>query len=215
MTRPGASLPWLMATGFLWLVAAALTAHTGAVDETTAAVAALVVLAALAAAVLMAALDPSVTISVGLALSIFSGQFGHLGSPVGIDRIVLVGGILVTLARGVQARVPAEFDVVKYPPERPVTADGVRYIGPVASVEEWYERAHVAVVPVFEGSGTRLKIVEAMAKGRPVVSTRLGAEGLPIQAPKHYHQADDSEGFAAAILTLPKVVAPATGLFAA
>jgi putative inorganic carbon (HCO3(-)) transporter len=106
LTRPGASLPWLIATGFLVLLAAALTAHTGAVDEPTAVLAALVVLAALAAAVLMAALDPAVTISIGLGLSIFSGQFGHLGSPVGIDRILLAGGIMVTLAREVSRGMP-------------------------------------------------------------------------------------------------------------
>jgi glycosyltransferase involved in cell wall biosynthesis len=102
----------------------------------------------------------------------------------------------------VHARVRAEFDVVGHPPERPVTARGVRYIGPVPSVGAWYERAHVAVVPVFEGSGTRLKIVEAMAHGRPVVSTRLGAEGLPIRAPVHYRQADDPVAFAGAILDI-------------
>jgi glycosyltransferase involved in cell wall biosynthesis len=54
------------------------------------------------------------------------------------------------------------------------------------------------VVPVFEGSGTRLKILEAMAYGRPVISTSLGAEGLPVVAGEHFLQADDPESFAAA-----------------
>jgi polysaccharide biosynthesis protein PslH len=102
----------------------------------------------------------------------------------------------------VQARISAMLDVVGNPPERPVTARSVRYIGRVASVRPWYERAHVAIVPVFEGSGTRLKIIEAMAHGRPVVSTRLGAEGLPLTAPEHYLQADDAEAFADCLLSI-------------
>jgi hypothetical protein len=47
-------------------------------------------------------------------------------------------------------------------------------------------RAHVVIVPAFEGSATRLRIIEAMMLGRPLVSTRLGAEGLPISSPKHH-----------------------------
>ncbi|MBW3615595.1 MAG: glycosyltransferase family 4 protein, partial [Actinobacteria bacterium] len=91
--------------------------------------------------------------------------------------------------------VPATFDVVGVPPRRPVPAAGVRYVGRVPAVAEWYERCHAVVVPMFEGSGTRLKIVEAMAYGRPVVSTPLGAQGLPVAAGTHYHCADDAPTF--------------------
>lgn len=94
---------------------------------------------------------------------------------------------------------PATVDIVGESPPRPETGEGVRYLGTVPSVAPWYERAHVAVVPVFEGSGTRLKIVEAMAYGRPVLSTRLGAEGLPVQAGSHYLEADDAGGWVAAL----------------
>ncbi len=94
-----------------------------------------------------------------------------------------------------QQIVPATFDVVGVPPRRPVPAAGVRYVGRVPTVDEWYERCHAVVVPMFEGSGTRLKIVEAMAYGRPVVSTPLGAQGLPLSAGTHYHCADDAPAF--------------------
>jgi glycosyltransferase involved in cell wall biosynthesis len=104
----------------------------------------------------------------------------------------------------VQAGIPATLDVVGHPPERPVTTRGVRYVGPVPDLATWYEHAHVAIVPVFEGSGTRLKIIEAMAHGRPVVSTRLGAEGLPIESPAHYLQADRAEAFADSLLNVAK-----------
>ena len=95
---------------------------------------------------------------------------------------------------------PVAFDVVGQPPRRPLAAPGVEYVGRVPSVAPWYERAHVVVVPVFEGSGTRLKIIEAMAYGRPVVSTRLGAEGLPVQPGGHYLQADEPGDFARALI---------------
>ena len=102
----------------------------------------------------------------------------------------------------VRTRTHATLDVVGHRPERPVSARGVSYIGPVSELAPWYERAHVAIVPVFEGSGTRLKVIEAMARGRPVVSTRLGAEGLPIESPAHYIQADSPEMFAESLLSV-------------
>ena len=102
----------------------------------------------------------------------------------------------------VRARTPMRFEVVGQRPRRPITAEGVSYIGRVPTVAPSYESAHVVVVPVFEGSGTRLKLLEAVAYGRPVVSTRLGAEGLPVRAGEHYVEANDAEAFAAAVVDL-------------
>lgn len=96
------------------------------------------------------------------------------------------------------------FDVVGAPPAAPVAAEGVRYLGRVAEVAPHYDAADVVVVPVFEGSGTRLKVIEAAAYGRPVVSTRLGAEGLGLEADRHYLAAEDSETFANAVLELER-----------
>ncbi|MGZ4201067.1 MAG: glycosyltransferase [Thermoleophilaceae bacterium] len=97
----------------------------------------------------------------------------------------------------VRARVPVVLDVIGQPPARAVAADGVEYHGPVPSVEPFYEACQAVVVPVFEGSGTRLKMLEAMAYGRPVISTGLGAEGLPVEAGHHYLRADDASEFEA------------------
>ena len=72
-------------------------------------------------------------------------------------------------------------DVVGEKPAEPVEAPGVIYHGRVAAVRPFYERADALVVPVFEGSGTRLKVVEAAMLNRPVISTALGAEGLPVE----------------------------------
>src|SRR6185437_14570423 len=56
----------------------------------------------------------------------------------------------------------------------------IEVTGTVDDVRPWYRSASVVVVPLRTGSGTRLKILEAMAAGVPVVSTRLGAEGLDV-----------------------------------
>jgi polysaccharide biosynthesis protein PslH len=53
----------------------------------------------------------------------------------------------------------------------------------------------VAAAPIFSGSGTRLKILEAMAAGVPVVSTTKGAEGLPFRHGEHLLVADDADAF--------------------
>ena len=93
-------------------------------------------------------------------------------------------------------------EVVGDPPVAPPEAPEVTYTGSVPSVRPHYERAHVVVVPLHHGSGTRLKVVEAMAHGRPVVSTTLGAEGLPVRGGEHFVRADDPAAFSAALLDL-------------
>ncbi len=99
-------------------------------------------------------------------------------------------------------RTAVSFDVVGQSPARPVAAEGVRYVGRVPEVRPYYEAAHIVVVPVFEGSGTRLKVIEAAALGRPVVSTGLGAAGLGLTAGSDYLEADDAGSFADAVLEL-------------
>jgi glycosyltransferase involved in cell wall biosynthesis len=55
------------------------------------------------------------------------------------------------------------------------------------------------VAPLRAGGGSRLKILEAMAYGRPVVSTRLGCEGLLVETGTHLLIADEPEAFANAV----------------
>ena len=83
----------------------------------------------------------------------------------------------------------------------------VTYVGRVDELRPHYEHAHVVVVPLHHGSGTRLKVVEAMAYGRPVVSTSLGAEGLPVRPVEHFFAADDAEGFAEAVVQVQRRLA--------
>jgi glycosyltransferase involved in cell wall biosynthesis len=57
---------------------------------------------------------------------------------------------------------------------------GITVTGTVPDVRPYYREALAAIVPLRTGGGTRLKILEAMAAGVPVVSTVLGAEGLAV-----------------------------------
>ncbi|HTA91621.1 MAG TPA: glycosyltransferase [Polyangiaceae bacterium] len=74
--------------------------------------------------------------------------------------------------------------------------NGVEVLGMVDDVGPYIDRAAAVVVPLRLGGGTRLKIVEALSKGKPVVSTRLGAEGIDVVHDQHLLLADDPQEFA-------------------
>jgi polysaccharide biosynthesis protein PslH len=96
-------------------------------------------------------------------------------------------------------RRPTVLDVVGPPPAAPIAAAGVTYHGRVDDLQPFYAAAHAAIVPMFEGSGTRLKLIEAAFHGRPSISTGLGAQGLPIRAGLEYERADTVEQWLTAI----------------
>ena len=73
---------------------------------------------------------------------------------------------------------------------------GVRVTGTVADVRPFLAQAEAMIVPLRIGGGTRIKICEAMATGIPVVSTRVGAEGLPVTHRRDILLADSPEDFA-------------------
>jgi glycosyltransferase involved in cell wall biosynthesis len=78
----------------------------------------------------------------------------------------------------------------------------VEFTGTVADMRAEIQRATVCVVPLRIGSGTRLKILEAAAMGKAIVSTTLGAEGLDFVPDREIVLADDSERFAKTIADL-------------
>lgn len=79
---------------------------------------------------------------------------------------------------------------------------GIEVTGTVPDVRPYYREALVVVVPVSVGSGTRLKILEAMAAGVPVVSTALGAEGLATRPGENILIADSAQDMAEAAVRL-------------
>lgn len=75
--------------------------------------------------------------------------------------------------------------------------EGITVTGTVPDVRPYYRDALAAIVPLRTGGGTRLKILEAMAAGVPVISTPLGAEGLAVTADENilFAGADDPEAW--------------------
>jgi glycosyltransferase involved in cell wall biosynthesis len=98
----------------------------------------------------------------------------------------------------------------------------VTLTGFVDDIRPYVAQSHVYVIPLFVGSGTRIKAFEAMAMGRPVVSTTLGVEGLDVVDGETFLRADNAEEFCTAILRLlddpplrQRIAAAARGLMEA
>ncbi len=79
---------------------------------------------------------------------------------------------------------------------------GISYLGEVPDSASFLSPAWVLVVPLFSGSGIRIKILEGMSLGIPVVTTPTGAEGLPVTGGKEIILADTAERFAGAVAGL-------------
>jgi glycosyltransferase involved in cell wall biosynthesis len=106
----------------------------------------------------------------------------------------------------VLAKVPeAQFRIVGRNPDRRVldlAGPSVEVTGRVPSVVEHLREAAVVVVPLRVGGGTRIKIYEAMAVGKAVVSTTVGAEGLDVHHGKDMMLADSPATFAESVIAL-------------
>jgi glycosyltransferase involved in cell wall biosynthesis len=80
--------------------------------------------------------------------------------------------------------------------------EGITLTGFVPQIQPYLAGATVFVMPFRMGSGTRLKLIEAMAAQKAVVSTRIGAEGYPVVEGRHLLLADEPADFARAVLSL-------------
>ncbi|MAT41894.1 MAG: hypothetical protein CL609_06100 [Anaerolineaceae bacterium] len=76
-----------------------------------------------------------------------------------------------------------------------LATDSIFVTGRVDDVHPFYEKTHISVIPLRAGGGTRLKILESMALGRPVISTTVGCEGLQVVDGEHLFIADNPEVF--------------------
>lgn len=106
----------------------------------------------------------------------------------------------------VRQQIPhARFDIVGAAPLPSVTAlagDSVAVHSAVADMRPYYWNADVVVVPMLTGGGTRLKVLEAAASGKAIVSTPLGVEGIEMQPGRDLLVADTPADFASAVASL-------------
>ncbi|HMA36751.1 MAG TPA: glycosyltransferase [Chloroflexia bacterium] len=93
--------------------------------------------------------------------------------------------------------------------------NGITVTGRVADVRPYVWRSQASVVPLRMGGGTRLKIVEALAMGQAVVSTRVGCEGIAVEPGVNLLVADDPAAFAGAVVGLLRDPARAARIGAA
>jgi glycosyltransferase involved in cell wall biosynthesis len=132
---------------------------------------------------------------------IFTGTLDHPPNSEGIRWFT--NRVWITVVEGSPG---ARLLIVGRSPPRRVRAlsthAGVEVIGPVSEIAPWLGRAHIAVAPLLSGGGTRLKILEAFAAARPVVTTSVGAEGLDLVPGTHAIVAETPEDFAHGILEL-------------
>jgi glycosyltransferase involved in cell wall biosynthesis len=166
----------------------------------------------------MLAMDPSCEITVN-PTGVDTQQF-HVAPPSSADppRIVFTGSMdwepnidaMEYFCAQIWPRILAEFpdaifQIVGRTPLARVqrlASKSVIVTGTVPSVQDYLRDATVVVVPLRIGGGTRLKIYEAMAMGKALVSTSIGAEGLTFDNGRDLLLADDANSFADAILLL-------------
>lgn len=128
---------------------------------------------------------------------------GSMDWPANIDGVEL---FCEQVWPQVVAAVPdARFQVVGRNPSartQRLASDSVEIVGGVKSVMPYLQNAAVFVVPLRIGGGTRLKIYEAMAAQRAIVSTSIGAEGLDYRDGMDIVIADEPEAFAGEVIRL-------------
>jgi sugar transferase (PEP-CTERM/EpsH1 system associated) len=141
------------------------------------------------------------------------------GVPAKRDRVVFVGSMdwlpnqdgaehfVRSVWPEIRRRRPnAAFQIVGRNPPRALRRlqeiPGVEVVGTVADVRPYLAEAAVVVVPLLVGGGTRIKIFEALAMEKAVVSTALGAEGLDLTPGEHVLLADGPSRFAHAVCGL-------------
>jgi glycosyltransferase involved in cell wall biosynthesis len=151
-------------------------------------------------------------------------QYGHGPTSGAVDPLVLFVGAMDwepnvdaveyfcrNIWPSIQAKVSeARFRIVGRNPVRRVqrlASSSVEVTGSVPSIVDHLRESAVVVVPLRVGGGTRLKIYEAMATGKAVVSTSVGAEGLDVQHGQDIVLADAPVAFAEAVTALLQDVA--------
>lgn len=86
--------------------------------------------------------------------------------------------------------------------ERRIKREGVEYLGEIENAYDFINSKAIMVVPLFSGSGMRIKIIEGMALGKPIITTDIGTEGIPTENWNNILIANDENQFTDAIQRL-------------
>lgn len=117
---------------------------------------------------------------------LFMGTFQY--SP-NIDAVKMICNDIAPEING------ADFIIIGKNPPKISKPDNVHYLGYVPDVKKYLLESDVCIAPIRFGSGTRLKILEYMAMGKPVISTSKGAEGIDYSNNKNIIIADNPKVF--------------------
>ena len=144
---------------------------------------------------------------------LFLGSFRHTPNQVALDWF---GNAVLPL---IVAKLPRARLLVagSDPPQRHAFHDpsnAIDLLGFVEDIQPLFSACALFVCPIRSGSGVRVKLLEAFANGIPVVSTRLGAEGLARADGEFCGLADDAESFAARAVELLQDSARASAMAA-
>ncbi len=131
---------------------------------------------------------------------LFLGSFRH---PPNLEALNWFLAEVLPKVRAAEPRVKLIVIGSDPPPRHSLPDDdAIELLGFVEDVREPLGRYAVFICPILSGSGIRVKLLEAFAAGIPVVSTRIGAEGLASNDGEICALADEPAAFAAAILKL-------------
>ncbi|WP_153640303.1 glycosyltransferase family 4 protein [Prolixibacter sp. NT017] len=79
---------------------------------------------------------------------------------------------------------------------------GIVFLGEIEDAHDFISSRSILIVPLLSGSGVRVKILEGLTMGKAIVTTSIGAEGIPVQSGKELIVADAPEAFAKAVIQL-------------
>ena len=151
---------------------------------------------------------PSITIPTGLDLSTY-----HIYEPQSLKSMLFIGALdwspnieaLEWLIREVFPKVIAADEEIglhvagrnAIESLQPLLSQrGIHYHGEVNDAKDFISAYHVMAVPLFRGSGMRIKILEGLALGKCIVTTPVGAQGMELEDGVHLHIADNPADFA-------------------
>ncbi len=168
---------------------------------------------------LLLAVNPGLKITV-LPNGVDTRLYAALPFPENANRLIFVGNMayrpnidaVTYFCHSIYPIIKAEYPKIEFwivgkdpaPDVVALAGNGVHVTGQVDSLVPFYNDSIMCVIPLRAGGGTRLKILEAMALGRPVVTTAIGCEGLEVRNGEHLFIADTPELFSEYTLDLLK-----------